>query len=208
MFCENCGREIKEGWRVCPNCGIQLHIKGIGEERQCEAERNSEMKKKKSKPLKKIGFGLLAIIAVLIIINVINGTGGDSTLESQMEDENVKVHTMEEVGGYTQWQEDGYPGKVRTSIIFKLPLVDRKANNYCVQITTTLGELIFIQQKDESMFSEWDWLDDARKITSENKGELEYVSYKATLSLAGYTEVDNKIYPRFWIEDIEESSCY
>lgn len=21
MFCQNCGKEIQDGWRVCPNCG-------------------------------------------------------------------------------------------------------------------------------------------------------------------------------------------
>lgn len=32
MFCENCGKEIKDGERFCRNCGSEIKKRGTGSE--------------------------------------------------------------------------------------------------------------------------------------------------------------------------------
>ncbi|MCI9547553.1 MAG: zinc ribbon domain-containing protein [Lachnospiraceae bacterium] len=30
MFCNNCGRELKDGWSICPECGKPIRIQNMG----------------------------------------------------------------------------------------------------------------------------------------------------------------------------------
>lgn len=96
---------------------------------------------------------VLVLVAVLGIFWAIISGIGEQEVSSE-----TKIQTMEEVGGYQQWVEDGYPGKVRTDIVVDLPVSARESSNYCVHILTSLGDPIFIEQKDGSNADTWEWL--------------------------------------------------
>lgn len=195
MFCTKCGNEIEKDWKTCPNCGEKINIR--------EGEKESKKKiveksVKKKRPLwKKWWFWGIAIIIVVGIL-MFAGGGEDSDNIGEREETSV-VKSMDEVGGYEEWVDSGYEGKVRTDIVVDLPVVDRKEDNYCVHILTSVGDPIFITQQDEKPASEWEWLQNA----TPNIDGGDTVCFKATLQLSGYVEIDGKVIPEFCVEDIE-----
>lgn len=69
MFCQNCGKEIPENLKSCPNCGVKTN------------------KKKKSRK------NLLIIFAVLLVVIIAVSTGGNSSDEPTKS--TTKVTTVE-----------------------------------------------------------------------------------------------------------------
>lgn len=81
MFCKNCGKEIKEDWKICPNCGT-----AVGEEKEVtmtkkETKRAAKEAKKNKKKGKKLPLILLAVVAIVVIC-VVMGGGEDSSSKS------------------------------------------------------------------------------------------------------------------------------
>lgn len=81
MFCKNCGKEVKEDWKICPSCGT-----AIGEEKEAamtkkEAKKAAKEAKKNKKKRKKLPLILLAIVVVIVIL-VVMGGGEDSPSKS------------------------------------------------------------------------------------------------------------------------------
>lgn len=138
---------------------------------------------------------VLVLFAVLGIFWAIISGIGEQEVSSE-----TKIQTMEEVGGYQQWVEDGYPGKVRTDIVVDLPVsIKESSNDYCVHILTSFGDPIFIEQKDGSNADTWEWLNNASAdIEGGNTA-----TFKATLTFDGGFIVDDKAIPKFIAEDIE-----
>ena len=42
MYCKNCGKEIEEGWKNCPYCGIQISDVEEAVERPADTEEETE----------------------------------------------------------------------------------------------------------------------------------------------------------------------
>lgn len=222
MYCKNCGKKLEEDWQTCPFCGSSIQQNDIfvnesegndiyvNEPSQKdifvdepshsnvfigEPSHNDKVGKgKKKKPIfKKIWFWILIVIVLFVLVNSMGGSNDKET------DSEIKVQTMEEVGGYQQWVEDGYPGKVRTDIVVDLPVSARESNNYCVHILTSLGDPIFIEQKDGSNADTWEWLNNASAdIEGGNTA-----TFQATLTFDGGVKIDGKSIPKFIAEDIE-----
>ena len=89
MFCENCGRKIKENERFCQNCGSEIKGRGTDSQKkpQSNFENNGSSGKKK---WKMIAIIVLAVVVVICIfkwsskeetlnfnIRVVNNTGFD-----------------------------------------------------------------------------------------------------------------------------------
>ena len=185
MFCKNCGKEIEDGWSVCPNCGAKLE----------DAEEKIEKKKNKiKKPFyKKIWFWILIVISLFILVNSFGSSNDKRT------NDEIKVQTMEEVGGYQQWVEDGYPGKVRTDIVVELPVSKRESSDYCVHILTSLGDPIVIEQKDGSSADTWEWLQNA---SADIEGGST-ATFKVTLTFNEEVTFNGQTIPKFIVEDIQ-----
>lgn len=198
MFCQKCGKEVEDEWVICPYCNAKLDKEVDVDTTKSQKSKKNENKTKGKKPLwKKWWFWLIAIIVVVVIL-MFAGGGEDSDSIDEREESSV-VKSMDEVGGYKEWADSGYEGKVRTDIVVDLPVTDRKENNYCVHIMTSVGDPIFITQQDEKPASEWAWLQNA---TPDIDGG-DTATFKATLQLSGYVEMDGEIIPEFCVEDIE-----
>ena len=201
MFCRKCGKEVQEDWTTCPNCGNPIHQNNTSNIPENKTPQNTvpsgKKKEKKKKPIKRIWFWILVVIVIFVGITLM---GGEDDEKSSSND--TKVQTMDEVGGYQQWADDEYPGKVRTDIVVDLPIAERDSNDYCVHIITALGDPIFIRQQDESNVSDWAWLNNA--VADEDGGST--ATFQATLTFDGGVEIDGKVIPKFVAEDIESYS--
>ena len=199
MFCRKCGKEVQEDWVTCPNCGNPIHQNNTSNISENKTPQNTvtsgKKKEKKKKPIfKRIWFWILVVIVIFVGIKLLGG--GDDEKSSSND---TKVQTMDEVGGYQQWADDEYPGKVRTDIVVELPVAERDSNDYCVHILTALGDPIYIRQQDESNVSDWEWLNNA--VADEDGGST--ATFQATLTFDGGVKVDGKVIPKFVVEDIE-----
>ena len=63
MFCRNCGAEVKDEWKICPNCGKEIVRNNVKHEQV-----NQQEKKNNKKNKKKIIVG--AIIGVIVVVSV------------------------------------------------------------------------------------------------------------------------------------------
>ncbi len=83
MFCNHCGKEIKDGTKYCPNCGSQIHWQTISE--------ISELKsiKKTHKRRKRIRNGLFLMLALAVIAMGILYFFGEFPVSRWQGDENI-----------------------------------------------------------------------------------------------------------------------
>lgn len=83
MFCENCGKEIKNGDTNCPNCGYKVEIdspKPIIT--KTSAKLNENTTNKRVKKIVLIGFLVLVALIVLIVIIFVSNNNFDNTNSS------------------------------------------------------------------------------------------------------------------------------
>ena len=105
-----------------------------------------------------------------------------------------EIVDLDAIGGFEQWEENGFEEKVRTVVTVYLPLVNTDVNNYAILAD---GNPIRVLQEDETPVSEWKWLQNI----DEYGDETEYVLYEATLEYLGQKEDDEL--PVFIISDVE-----
>lgn len=67
MFCENCGREIKEESKFCPYCGCEIKNNTLNNRKISNTEIGHQTDKKKSKIPFIIGIGVLIVLVVVLI---------------------------------------------------------------------------------------------------------------------------------------------
>lgn len=206
MFCEKCGKELKDDWKKCPYCGQMIGGDSVRMEGQPEMlsqvasaplERNfSDNKLKKKGKLKKILLGIGGVFLILVVIAIITPSGDDSSSSDNKEcqEELEEIKTLEEAGGFKQWKEDGFPGKVRANISIDFPLVNTDRNNYAVYIEGGAG---VVMQEDEMSVKDWKWLMDAEPDEDTQKayfnGILKYLGQEDEM-------------PVFLISDVEEGN--
>ncbi|GAA6376474.1 hypothetical protein I230019B6_18340 [Firmicutes bacterium i23-0019-B6] len=82
MFCKKCGKEIKEEWSVCPNCGEKIS------ENQPKNSINEKGKQKKKKPIGKI---IIIVIVIIVIWSVLNSEDNSSKDEEGYNATNQEV---------------------------------------------------------------------------------------------------------------------
>ncbi len=191
MFCEKCGKEVDEKWSVCPNCGAQINDNNNAEKTGMLSVQNGEKKNKVKKPIfKRVWFWILIVICGIFIVSVIGGSGEDTTKVEKKQE----IVDLDAIGGFEQWEENGFEEKVRTVVTVYLPLVNTDVNNYAILAD---GNPIRVLQEDETPVSEWKWLQNI----DEYGDETEYVLYEATLEYLGQKEDDEL--PVFIISDVE-----
>lgn len=180
MFCKNCGNEIDEKWKVCPNCGREV----------VEVAEKSKKKKPNGKKsiFKRWWFWLILIVAFLVVILLL------SSEDSEEQSQNSEIVSLEEVGGFEGWKENDFEQRVRASVVVYLPLENTERNHYVIVVD---GNPIRVLQEDESPVSEWEWLQEVDQYGE----ETEYVLYDATLEYLGQKETDEL--PVFLISDVE-----
>lgn len=66
MFCENCGREIKEESKFCPYCGCEIKNNSSNNRKISDAEIGYQTNKKKSKIPFLIGIGVVIVVAIVM----------------------------------------------------------------------------------------------------------------------------------------------
>ena len=67
MFCENCGREIKEESKFCPYCGCEIKNNSLNNRKISNIEIGYQTNKKKSKIPFLIGIGVLIVLVIILI---------------------------------------------------------------------------------------------------------------------------------------------
>lgn len=211
MFCQKCGKELKDDWEKCPYCGQTIgkdDVKTGGENKmsgQAEPARSengfSEKEPKKTGRMKNILLGVGAVLVILVVLSIIflsgseeNGYSGSS---GDTQEAPTEIKTLEETGGFTQWQEDGFPGKVRANISIDFPLLNTDKNNYGVYIGTGGINIGIIMQEDEKPVKEWDWL-----MNAEPDEDTQKAYFNGVLKYLGQKD-DGEI-PVFLISDIGE----
>ena len=71
MFCKKCGTELKDEWKVCPNCGEPVEsMDNNTEEPKSAEEINTQKPKHKNKVI-----GIVAIVIVLGLVGIGIGIG-------------------------------------------------------------------------------------------------------------------------------------
>ena len=77
MFCRNCGAEVKDDWKICPNCGKEIVRNNV------KHEQVNQQEKKNNK--KKIIVG--AIIGVIVVgcVGIVYGVNANKTKNTQQE---------------------------------------------------------------------------------------------------------------------------
>lgn len=71
MFCKKCGTELKDEWKVCPNCGEPVEsMDNNTEEAKSAEEINTQKPKHKNKVI-----GIVAIVIVLGLVGIGIGIG-------------------------------------------------------------------------------------------------------------------------------------
>lgn len=75
MFCEKCGKELNDEWKVCPNCGYQINRKELDTKQSDfesadsqSQERQSVSEVEKSVKVRSLGWLLLKIFALIALV--------------------------------------------------------------------------------------------------------------------------------------------
>lgn len=203
MFCEKCGKEVKDNWKKCPYCGqtIVENSEKTGTHSKEEHQVNNsfgKIPKKKSK-IKKVLLGFSVLLTVLIVFACINLSGGkDNDNKESGKEVSEEIKTLEEVGGFAQWKEDGFPGSVRADISIDFPLVNTDKNNYAVYIGAGGINIGVIMQEDEKPLKEWEWLMEAEPYEETGKAY-----FNGIIKYLGLSDGDNEL-PVFLISDVSE----
>lgn len=213
MFCEKCGKELKDDWKKCPYCG-QIVVGDVVES-NVKTEQKTEIPQqasslsservfqdrapKKKGSIKKVLLGIGVVFLILIVVAVIipsEDEDNDNNKKSQEASQEIK--TLEEAGGFEQWKKDGFPGRVRTNITVNFPLVNTDKNNYVVLIEGGIG---VIMQEDEKPVKEWEWL-----MSNELDEDTQNVEFNGILKYLGQKDEDE--FPVFLISDVGEGTYW
>lgn len=144
-----------------------------------------------------LGFSVL--LTVLIVFACINSSGGkDNDNKERGKEVSEEIKTLEEVGGFAQWKEDGFPGSVRADISIDFPLVNTDKNNYAVYIGAGGINIGVIMQEDEKPLKEWEWLMEAEPYEETGKAY-----FNGIIKYLGLSDGDNEL-PVFLISDVSE----
>ena len=102
MFCKQCGKEVKEDWNTCPNCGAPLNRGASGaagpeqQKAQVSSVKPKEAKEKIKKPIfKRVWFWILVVVIVFFVFAMMGGSDEKNEIQGQSADTEVK--TLEEV---------------------------------------------------------------------------------------------------------------
>lgn len=138
------------------------------------------------------------LIVVWYVFSSNDSSDKETTKVKTSSEENAEVKSLEDVGGYENWKNDGFPGKVYTDITVGLPVTQREVNTYCVLIGALEQTPILIMQEDESPAQNWEWLMNAQPL--EDGGDEAY--FKVTLQYVGQSTDEDDL-PVFIVSDIE-----
>ena len=78
MFCRNCGAEIKDDWKICPNCGKEI-VRNNENTGQVSQQEKFDTKKSK----KKIIIGIIIGIIVVGGAGIVYGVNANKTQNTQ-----------------------------------------------------------------------------------------------------------------------------
>ena len=78
MFCRNCGAEIKDDWKICPNCGKEI-VRNNENTGQVSQQEKSDTKKSK----KKIIVGAIIGVIVVVSVGIAYGVNANKTKSTQ-----------------------------------------------------------------------------------------------------------------------------
>lgn len=205
MFCENCGKELKDDWNKCPYCGYMIRESNVKMEEKIglhQQQTTLSLKnppKKKSK-LKRILLGIGILLGIMIILAFVASSGGEEEENDNKggSEATEEIKTLEEVGGFAQWKKDGFPGNVRADISVDFPLGNTDKNSYGFYIGTGGVNFGIIMQEDEKPVKEWEWL-----IKAEPYEETGKAYFNGVIEYLGPYDGDDEI-PVFLISDVSE----
>lgn len=141
---------------------------------------------------------LLLLAAITIPVGLKLYADNMNTAEQNVPEIDNVVRTFDEVGGYSAWVESDYSSKIRTDIVVSLPITQREADNYAVQIGTSLGDIVYVKERDGSLSTEWEWLQNATAFDEDYNSAV----FEVTLTIAEYCVLDDEIIPIFFVDDI------
>ncbi|MDD6216205.1 MAG: hypothetical protein PUB28_05535 [Roseburia sp.] len=157
------------------------------------------LKKKKWKTL---------ILTVVTMVTLFSACAGDSTEnKNDVEKDKTEVVSLDEVGGFEQWQQDGFKQKVRTQIAIIMP--DTTSDTMCTAIigdredidSDNIDNVNYVQiiSPDGKEIQDWKWLMDV--ITNAGCNENGFFYFNATLA---YKEMYEEVMPIFEVMDVEQ----
>lgn len=144
---------------------------------------------------------LIPVIAIVVIFGIFFLSGGSSEA------------SLEDVGGFEKWQQDGFKQTVRTQI--GVYPAYSASDNYLIAMLGSPEDIasddmvnvkfIYITQSDNSAVSDWDWLQNASSDASSAEDPL---YFEATLSYLGvlnsFADLGDDAPPLFQVSDVEE----
>lgn len=109
MFCKNCGKEVKEDWKICPNCGTPIVAEEVAESKDEQKSGKRKLlgnkKEKVKRPFykkKRFWFILIVIIFFIFAVNIDLEKLGIDTEETKGHDSDSDTAelTEEQLFGY------------------------------------------------------------------------------------------------------------
>lgn len=156
---------------------------------------------------------VIVSIIIILIIAVLFSTNDSSKDESNKSVNNTEAVSLDDVGGFEQWQQGGFKENVTTKIAITVP--DNTANTYCTAMIGNMTDLtiddlnndnydninyVQITSPDESSIQDWNWLMEAIE-NSESAYDIFY--FEATLS---YKDMYEDVMPMFEITNVKAAT--
>ena len=145
MFCRNCGAEIKDDWKICPNCGKEIvrNNENIGQVSQQE-----KFDTKKSK--KKIIIGIIIGIIVVGGAGIVYGVNANKTQNTQPKTTTAskKGKKTKEIKDFSKQDFEDLVGKTKEEIekagIPKVEKGEYETSDSSVKVSMKKGKVNFI----------------------------------------------------------------
>ena len=145
MFCRNCGAEVKDDWKICPNCGKEIvrNNENIGQVSQQE-----KFDTKKSK--KKIIIGIIIGIIVVGGAGIVYGVNANKTQNTQPKTTTAskKGKKTKEIKDFSKQDFEDLVGKTKEEIekagIPKVEKGEYETSDSSVKVSMKKGKVNFI----------------------------------------------------------------
>ena len=145
MFCRNCGAEIKDDWKICPNCGKEI-VRNNENTGQVSQQEKFDTKKSK----KKIIIGIIIGIIVVGGAGIVYGVNANKTQNTQPKTTTAskKGKKTKEIKDFSKQDFEDLVGKTKEEIekagIPKVEKGEYETSDSSVKVSMKKGKVNFI----------------------------------------------------------------
>ena len=145
MFCRNCGAEVKDDWKICPNCGKEI-VRNNENTGQVSQQEKFDTKKSK----KKIIIGIIIGIIVVGGAGIVYGVNANKTQNTQPKTTTAskKGKKTKEIKDFSKQDFEDLVGKTKEEIekagIPKVEKGEYETSDSSVKVSMKKGKVNFI----------------------------------------------------------------